>query len=103
LEHYRTQGGLPDLDQLAHKHGIQRSTIESDVYRLAESGRISFALLDRPEVQRFLSARLPDAIAAAVGKLKPLFTHLAQTAPAGFDYTQLRIGLARYKAGSKAA
>ena len=59
-------------------------------------------------MQRFLRASLPDAIAAiwigaAVGRLKPLFTHLAQTAPVGFDYTQLRIGLARYKAASKAA
>ena len=108
LQHYQTHGALPELEPLAAKHGIKRSTMEGDVYRLAEKDKIPLAVLERPEVQDFLSVHLPDAIAATwtletTGRLKPLFTYLAATAPQGFDYTQLRIALARYKAQTKAA
>lgn len=98
--HLAENGTLPDLDEMAARHSIKRSTLEGDVIRLIETGEASWTLLANATVQAYLEARLEEAIAAtwigeAEGRLKPLMTFLEPEAPAGLDYTQLKVGLAR--------
>lgn len=98
VEHYETNGELLDLDALAQKYGIKRSTVEGDVLRLIEADRLPEDTLAVPVVQSWLGEHLERAIASQWtaenhGRLKPLFERLSPDAPGGFDYTQLRIAL----------
>lgn len=97
-EFYKEHGTLPDLDAFGEKHGIKKTTVEGDVLRLIEAGVLPSSALDNQAVQEWLAERLDLAIAEcwvgdAVGRLKPLFERFASDAPAGFDYTQLRLAL----------
>ena len=100
LEHYAKNGALPDLDKFGNRHGIKRSTVEGDVLRMIKNGILEPNVLERQEVQDWLSVRIQDAIDEqwhdeAEGRLKPLMEALHEGAPEGFDYTQLRLALMR--------
>ncbi len=102
LAAYRDYGKLPDLEEFGAKHGIKRGTAEGDIERLIDAGEIPLSLLEDRAIQDWLAPRLSEAIRScwvgdAEGRLKPLMLHLQEGAPDGFDYTQLRLGIARWK------
>jgi hypothetical protein len=102
LKYHTKHGGLPDLDKFGDRHGIKRSTVEGDVYRLIEKGTFEAEILEQSGVQDWLSERIEGAIeqcwqGEAEGRLKPLKEALETEAPQGFDYTQLRLALLRWQ------
>ncbi len=102
LAAYRDCGQLPDVEEFGAKHGIKRSTAEGDIERLIMAGEIPLSLLENRAIQDWLAPRLSEAIRScwvgdAEGRLKPLMLRLQEGAPDGFDYTQLRLGIARWK------
>ena len=97
-EYYEKHGNLPDLEIFAKERNIKKGTVESDVIILIEQGKMPSSVLENTEVQGWLSARIEDAIEICwVGddenRLKPLFVYFEEKAPAGFDYTQLKLAL----------
>ena len=102
LSFYKDGSGLPNLDEFAQNHGVKANTAVADVLRLIESGDMPASVLEDRGVQDWLDQMLPGAIDACWSsneeqRLKPLMLYLQEDAPAGFDYTQLKLGLARWK------
>ncbi len=97
-EYYEKHGNLPDLEVFAKERNIKKGTVESDVMVLIEQGKMPNSILENSNVQDWLSVRIEEAIDICwVGedefRLKPLFVYFEEKAPAGFDYTQLKIAL----------
>ena len=58
------------------------------------------SVLEKHIVQKWLSTRIEEAIEKCwIGddenRLKPLFLYFSEKAPEGFDYTQLKLALAK--------
>lgn len=98
--YFGEHGSLPDLERFAESHGIRRQTLEADVIRLIGEGNLPKFVLDNVVVQDWLAQRIEAAIVEcwvgeAEGRLKPLFERFQADAPGGFDYTQLKVALAK--------
>ncbi len=76
--------------------------IHLENFERKRAGEIPLSLLEDRAIQDWLAPRLSEAIRScwvgdAEGRLKPLMLHLPEGAPDGLDYTQLRLGIARWK------
>ena len=92
---------LPDLQEIASEYGVKVGTVEGDVLRLIKSDRLPADVLANQEVQTWLADALEPAIRSEWhghqnGRLKPLMERLCINAPAGFDYTQLKLALIKH-------
>ena len=81
---------------------IKKNTVEADVLHLIQKKIMPNSVLENPVVQKWLSVQIEKAIETCwVGenqnRLKPLFVYLSEKAPEGFDYTQLKLTLAKRK------
>ena len=99
-EYFEKHANLPDLETFGKERNIKRSTVEADVIDLIRKGTMPRSVLEKPLVQKWLATRIEEAIEKCwIGedenRLKPLFLYFSEKAPEGFDYTQLRLALAK--------
>ena len=101
-KYFEEHGSLPDLEAFGKERNIKKSTVEGDVLHLIRKKIMPNSVLENPVVQKWLSVQIEEAIETCwVGenqnRLKPLFVYLSEKAPEGFDYTQLKLTLAKRK------
>ena len=99
-KYFEKHNSLPDLETFGKERNIKRSTVEADVIDLIKNGIMPNTVLENPPVQKWLSMQIEEAIEKCwIGddenRLKPLFLYFSEEAPEGFDYTQLRLALAK--------
>lgn len=99
---YAEHQHLPDMTVFSEGHGIKKSTAEDDVLRLIDAGEMPPSTIESAGVQAWLGPRMYDAVRAcwtngSEERLKPLFEYFEVDAPAGFDYTQLKLAIRRWK------
>ena len=101
-KYFEEHGCLPDLEAFGKERNIKKNTVEADVLHLIQKEIMPNSVLENPVVQKWLSVQIEKAIETCwVGenqnRLKPLFVYLSEKAPEGFDYTQLKLTLAKRK------